>query len=153
MSYLFWQDLYVLCKVFKKSGLGPKNGAQYGAPFDEDDWADDGLNDAQNHGVIFPSGNSLGTASVLPDVQSSSAITGMLHLGRTSGLPSAEAGPSFSSGPSNNEVPINDSMDEVVRLLAPFTDEHSLTFNENGNHMVGFLNSEFCMSMLSLPLI
>ncbi|XP_073143524.1 NAC domain-containing protein 72-like [Henckelia pumila] len=127
------QDLYVLCKVFKKSGLGPKNGAQYGAPFDEDDWADEDLDEAQNQGITFPFDNALGTASVLPDVQSSSAITGMVHLGSTPGLPSTEAGPSFSSGPSNNEVPLND--DDVVRLLAPFTDEHSLTFNEDGNHM------------------
>ncbi|KAL5560079.1 hypothetical protein UlMin_036290 [Ulmus minor] len=32
---------YALCKVFKKSGAGPKNGEQYGAPFIEEDWADD----------------------------------------------------------------------------------------------------------------
>ncbi|KAK1408151.1 hypothetical protein QVD17_39785 [Tagetes erecta] len=34
------QDTYVLCKIFKKSGLGPKNGAQYGATFNEDEWDD-----------------------------------------------------------------------------------------------------------------
>ncbi|CAI9763927.1 unnamed protein product [Fraxinus pennsylvanica] len=37
------QDYYALYKVFKKSGPGPKNGEQYGAPFREEDWADDGL--------------------------------------------------------------------------------------------------------------
>ncbi|KAJ8561432.1 hypothetical protein K7X08_027622 [Anisodus acutangulus] len=36
-------DYYALYKVFKKSGPGPKNGEQYGAPFREEDWADDGL--------------------------------------------------------------------------------------------------------------
>ena len=35
------QDYYVLYKVFKKSGPGPKNGEQYGAPFQEGDWAED----------------------------------------------------------------------------------------------------------------
>ncbi|XP_019194783.1 PREDICTED: NAC domain-containing protein 17-like isoform X3 [Ipomoea nil] len=35
------QDYYALYKVFKKSGPGPKNGEQYGAPFNEEDWADD----------------------------------------------------------------------------------------------------------------
>ncbi|CAN4116390.1 unnamed protein product [Withania somnifera] len=35
------QDYYALYKVFKKSGAGPKNGEQYGAPFREEDWADD----------------------------------------------------------------------------------------------------------------
>lgn len=35
------QDAYVLCEIFKKSGRGPKNGSQYGAPFDDAKWADD----------------------------------------------------------------------------------------------------------------
>lgn len=34
-------DYYALYKVFKKSGPGPKNGEQYGAPFREEEWADD----------------------------------------------------------------------------------------------------------------
>ncbi|XAR48618.1 hypothetical protein NMG60_11031497 [Bertholletia excelsa] len=34
-------DYYALYKVYKKSGPGPKNGEQYGAPFREEDWADD----------------------------------------------------------------------------------------------------------------
>ncbi|XP_024190049.1 NAC domain-containing protein 16 [Rosa chinensis] len=33
-------DAYALCKVYKKSGLGPKNGEQYGAPFKEEDCSD-----------------------------------------------------------------------------------------------------------------
>lgn len=32
------QDAYVLCKIFKKSGLGPRIGEQYGAPFNEAEW-------------------------------------------------------------------------------------------------------------------
>jgi hypothetical protein len=28
----------VLCKIFKKSGHGPRIGEQYGAPFNEDEW-------------------------------------------------------------------------------------------------------------------
>ncbi|XP_078168713.1 uncharacterized protein LOC144563174 [Carex rostrata] len=35
------QDAYVICKIFKKSGLGPKIAEQYGAPFNEEDWEDD----------------------------------------------------------------------------------------------------------------
>nr|ALE20479.1 NAC transcription factor [Suaeda liaotungensis] len=34
-------DYYVLYKLFKKSGRGPKNGEQYGAPFREEDWPED----------------------------------------------------------------------------------------------------------------
>ncbi|KAJ0987167.1 hypothetical protein J5N97_005523 [Dioscorea zingiberensis] len=35
------QDSYALYKVFRKSGPGPKNGEQYGAPFIEEEWNDD----------------------------------------------------------------------------------------------------------------
>ncbi|KAH6784138.1 hypothetical protein C2S52_009097 [Perilla frutescens var. hirtella] len=35
------QDSFVLCRVFQKSGSGPKNGEQYGAPFVEEEWLDD----------------------------------------------------------------------------------------------------------------
>lgn len=34
------RDYYALYKVFKKSGAGPKNGEQYGAPFKEEEWDD-----------------------------------------------------------------------------------------------------------------
>ncbi|KAI3474343.1 hypothetical protein Pfo_029177 [Paulownia fortunei] len=37
------QDAFVLCRVFQKSGSGPKNGEQYGAPFVEEEWEDDEL--------------------------------------------------------------------------------------------------------------
>ncbi|XP_073144919.1 NAC domain-containing protein 17-like [Henckelia pumila] len=36
-------DYYALCKVYKKSGPGPKNGEQYGAFFREEDWEEDNL--------------------------------------------------------------------------------------------------------------
>ncbi|KAK6238218.1 hypothetical protein QUC31_003687 [Theobroma cacao] len=35
------QDAYVLCVIFCKDGPGHRNGAQYGAPFREEDWTDD----------------------------------------------------------------------------------------------------------------
>ncbi|KAL3323725.1 hypothetical protein AABB24_038067 [Solanum stoloniferum] len=37
------KDAFVLCRVFQKSGAGPKNGEQYGAPFIEEEWEDDEL--------------------------------------------------------------------------------------------------------------
>lgn len=42
------KDYYALCKVFKKSGPGPKNGEDYGAPFKEEDWADEN----EDNGVV-----------------------------------------------------------------------------------------------------
>ncbi|KAL1542380.1 NAC domain-containing protein 53-like isoform X2 [Salvia divinorum] len=35
------KDSFVVCRIFKKSGSGPKNGEQYGAPFVEEEWEDD----------------------------------------------------------------------------------------------------------------
>ncbi|KAI9098482.1 hypothetical protein K1719_025107 [Acacia pycnantha] len=35
------KDYFALYKLYKKSGPGPKNGEQYGAPFNEEEWADD----------------------------------------------------------------------------------------------------------------
>ncbi|KAL1561522.1 NAC domain-containing protein 17-like [Salvia divinorum] len=35
------KEHYALCKVYKKSGPGPKNGEQYGAPFREEEWDED----------------------------------------------------------------------------------------------------------------
>lgn len=37
------KDVFVLCRVFQKSGSGPKNGEQYGAPFVEEEWEDEEL--------------------------------------------------------------------------------------------------------------
>lgn len=31
----------MLCRIFQKSGTGPKNGEQYGAPFVDEEWEDD----------------------------------------------------------------------------------------------------------------
>ncbi|KAJ0244213.1 NAC domain-containing protein 53 [Hirschfeldia incana] len=44
------KDAYVLCKIFQKSGSGPKNGEQYGAPFVEEEWEEeDGMTFAPDH--------------------------------------------------------------------------------------------------------
>ncbi|XP_057789473.1 NAC domain-containing protein 78-like [Salvia miltiorrhiza] len=37
------KDAFVVCRIFQKSGSGPKNGEQYGAPFVEEEWDDDEL--------------------------------------------------------------------------------------------------------------
>lgn len=41
MNICMGKDAFVLCRVFEKSGSGPKNGEQYGAPFLEEEWEDD----------------------------------------------------------------------------------------------------------------
>lgn len=42
------KDAYVLCRIFQKSGPGPKNGERYGAPFNEEEWED------ENEVAYFP---------------------------------------------------------------------------------------------------
>lgn len=32
------KDSFVLCRIFQKRASGPQNGAQYGAPFIEEEW-------------------------------------------------------------------------------------------------------------------
>ncbi|KAK4369791.1 hypothetical protein RND71_009266 [Anisodus tanguticus] len=78
------QDSYVLCKVFQKSGPGPKNGAQYGAPFKEEDWEDDKILTEPCTSDVFP------VPPGRPDNQSNSIVTGVVEPGSTSGWPSSE---------------------------------------------------------------
>uniref|UniRef100_A0A803N717 NAC domain-containing protein n=1 Tax=Chenopodium quinoa TaxID=63459 RepID=A0A803N717_CHEQI len=44
---------FVLCRVFQKSGTGPKNGEKYGAPLVEEEWEDDSLEDVVPAEVSF----------------------------------------------------------------------------------------------------
>lgn len=41
VSFVVLQDAFVLCRIFRKSGSGPKNGEKYGAPFIEEEWEDE----------------------------------------------------------------------------------------------------------------
>lgn len=54
------QDAFVLCRIFQKSGTGPKNGEQYGAPFIEEEWEDDDI-------VAMVPGEETPTGEVLVD--------------------------------------------------------------------------------------
>ncbi|CAN8314193.1 unnamed protein product [Cochlearia groenlandica] len=47
-------EYYALYKLYKKSGAGPKNGEEYGAPFQEEEWADDDSEDDDNNNVVVP---------------------------------------------------------------------------------------------------
>ncbi|GAB2286902.1 hypothetical protein Dimus_021290 [Dionaea muscipula] len=37
------QDGFVLCRIFQKSGAGPRNGEKYGAPLLDEEWEDDNI--------------------------------------------------------------------------------------------------------------
>uniref|UniRef100_A0A5B6ZP08 Putative NAC domain-containing protein 45 n=1 Tax=Davidia involucrata TaxID=16924 RepID=A0A5B6ZP08_DAVIN len=119
----FIQDAYVLCKIFKKSGPGPKNGAQYGAPFNEEDWNDDAED-----------GLSL-AALLLPNNQNSSVVTSMLVPETTCSVSLSEAGPS-NAVPSADEVPQPlQEDDDLNLLLAMFTEDGTLPSSENNDNV------------------
>lgn len=84
----FAQDSYVLCKVFKKSGPGPKNGAQYGAPFEEEDWEDDKIPAEPCTSDVIPAPPGR------PDNRSNTIVTRVVDPGSTSHWPSSEPNPS-----------------------------------------------------------
>ncbi|XP_076881504.1 NAC domain-containing protein 78-like isoform X2 [Bidens hawaiensis] len=65
------QDAYVLCKIFEKRGTGPQNGAQYGAPFNEDEWNDDLVSSLDSQAVF----GSLGASSSIDHKQKGPATT------------------------------------------------------------------------------
>lgn len=71
---------YVLCAIFQKEGVGPRNGAQYGAPFKEEDWNDDeevrGVESGPSAGLSTP-------AFMLPSNCNSSVAAGTSQLGGT----------------------------------------------------------------------
>ncbi|KAJ0260696.1 NAC domain-containing protein 82 [Hirschfeldia incana] len=63
------QDTYVLCVLFKKDGPGPRNGAQYGAPFNEEDWSD------QEQHAEVPSTSNLAIFHQPPNAETSLVVT------------------------------------------------------------------------------
>lgn len=64
------RETYALYKLFQKSGSGPKNGEQYGAPFREEDW----LDDDDDEGVA-------GAADPIPTTTSDRAAIAEVQIG------------------------------------------------------------------------
>ncbi|XP_015165757.1 NAC domain-containing protein 82-like isoform X1 [Solanum tuberosum] len=103
----FAQDSYVLYKVFQKSGPGPKNGAQYGAPFKEEDWEDDKIPAEPCTSDVFPAPPGR------PDKPSTSNATRVVDPGSTSVWPSSELSPSPIQ-PSVQKLPLDEPDDEEL---------------------------------------
>ncbi|KAI9074795.1 hypothetical protein K1719_043219 [Acacia pycnantha] len=127
------QDSYVLCKIFQKDGPGPRNGAQYGRPFNDEDWDDeeeeiDGVGSLPLIGVHAP-------ITVDPNTPSSSTAT---H-----GHPPASTcvGSSPSSclvhplAPTDQVISNNESqvpvVDDITKLLDSFTENDPVAMIEN----------------------
>ncbi|GFY87518.1 NAC domain containing protein 82 [Actinidia rufa] len=100
------QDAYVLCKIFQKSGPGPKANAQYGAPFKEEDWDDDAefcgpslqSNSLPSPALPYDKENSVGTSAFIPGGMSCAPLS---MPGPSNILPSMDVVPQ--PGPENDD--------------------------------------------------
>ncbi|KAM0856286.1 hypothetical protein ACQ4PT_049222 [Festuca glaucescens] len=120
----FSKDAYVLCKIFKKSGLGPRIGEQYGAPFDENEW--DNLDAGTSLFAIAPS-----SGIEDPQAESSALATAIvIHE------PSATAQQSVPSSDINiNSDEVNEAPPEIDGILL---DELSMFLDDSPNHDLPF---------------
>ncbi|CAK9146932.1 unnamed protein product [Ilex paraguariensis] len=131
------EDAYLLCRVFQKGGLGPNNGAQYGAPFNEEEWSDDEEIGAES----LPSD---GAALSLPDNGTNSVVTSTIVPGSTCSWSVSEPGP-LSVVPLADKVPSDVPDEDILSLLAMCT-EDSLPI-ENGSTEI--FNYKFAGTMLT----
>ncbi|EHA8590863.1 NAC domain-containing protein 82 [Cocos nucifera] len=85
------QDRYVLCKIFQKSGPGPKLGEQYGAPFNEEDWEDDTIVENAFSFPCAPTSIPLDDHPVLLEpICQQSIASGVCEVSSTPDLPDAD---------------------------------------------------------------
>ncbi|KAE9587337.1 hypothetical protein Lal_00004367 [Lupinus albus] len=127
------QDSYVICKVFQKEGLGPRNGAQYGRPFKEEEWNEDG---------------EIGCVESLPVAATSSE--GPFQFTACQSSVAKDLHPSTSEGIGLTSVPClseftpscltltpappsssNQAEDDILLMLDYFKDDDTLALNEN----------------------
>jgi len=77
----------VLCVLFKKNGLGPRHGSQYGAPFKEEDWSDKEEEYTQNHLVAGPSKETSLAAKASHSYAPKDGLTGVISESCVSDVP------------------------------------------------------------------
>lgn len=118
------QDSFVLCRLFEKSGPGPKNGEQYGAPFVEEEWEDDDAGEglmelpfvavaSSSHAEVVDSG---GIVQALPTSALGSSGTDDIHPAAI--IADAVPLPDFYSGTETN-IPTDEEVN-IEALLATF---------------------------------
>ncbi|ONH95855.1 hypothetical protein PRUPE_7G092400 [Prunus persica] len=133
------QDSYVICMIFQKDGPGPRNGAEYGAPFKEEDWTDD---EAEICSEAVPHANMPEPNLVVPSNYNSSIITSThspegIHIG-----PSSESCISDALPPSCNVLQLvssnhvtmekpHVSNDDILSMLNCFTEGSTSLMKEN----------------------
>lgn len=164
------QDTYVLCVLFKKDGPGPRNGAQYGAPFKEEDWSDEehrtDVPSTSNASIFLHGPNPETSLAVAPSHDSNKAcFGGMISESCVSDFPPATATTSVAAhltDAANAPVPAplldpsssaslaqtlqapNDD-DDLYAMLDLFVDEDEfLPFSEPNTNEVGSIFLAYC---------
>lgn len=149
------QDTYVLVKLFEKPGSGPKNGAQYGAPFNEEEWEDEHIASCSNALAtvgpleattvnMYEPGSSIvtcsanGTGNIAPNKQKSTTAMEMMtapqvtHNGRLSESESSIV--TLSANGRREDVPVGDddmmSLEDIAFLLGVSEDFDGNNENE-----------------------
>ncbi|VAI51852.1 unnamed protein product [Triticum turgidum subsp. durum] len=73
------QDMHVVCRIFQKVGSGPQNGAQYGAPYMEEEWEneDDAIENTPTSGTSTEMLAITDTASAESNVEDEHIFSGI----------------------------------------------------------------------------
>lgn len=76
------QDLHVVCRIFQKIGSGPQNGAQYGAPYMEEEWEeeDDAIENTPTSGTSTEMVAITDTASAESNVEDENVFSEINEL-------------------------------------------------------------------------
>ncbi|KAL9248197.1 hypothetical protein vseg_021549 [Gypsophila vaccaria] len=126
------QDSHVICKLFEKSGRGPKNGENYGGSFVEEEWDNDNDDNLESsHGlVLHPGGHGTDDENVASiqqpvsvdatDLNGSTVTTSLA----CPSMPSTVQQPYFAT--MEGLPAIETEEDELDRMLAKFTEHHNL---------------------------
>ncbi|PQP95554.1 NAC domain-containing protein 82 [Prunus yedoensis var. nudiflora] len=131
-------DSYVLCMIFQKEGLGPRIGAQYGAPFKEEDWSDDEVEISSEAvqvaitpepdlglpcNYISPTATNAHSVGDIGIGPSGSGICDIYHL--FARFPSRF--PTLENPPASNG-------DETLPIMDCFAEESTFLVNDNGKN-------------------
>ncbi|KHN31143.1 NAC domain-containing protein 78 [Glycine soja] len=144
------QDSYVICRVYQKEGPGPRNGAQYGKPYEEKEWeTDEEIDSVQSAPVaavcapvpIQPSESHISVANYIHP--STSGCAGLTSVSCVS-----ELMPSCSTHPSAPSNPVG-TVSCVSELIPSCSEPHHLP----SNNQVGSVScvSEFMPSCSAHP--
>ncbi|CAH8346587.1 unnamed protein product [Eruca vesicaria subsp. sativa] len=146
------QDTYVLCVLFKKDGPGPRNGAQYGAPFKDEDWSDEEQEHTDVPTILHGETSLVVASSHVPNkdcsggiisescfsdfLQATTTSSDVPHVNVAANTPMAAAPLPDANGISSLaptlEAPNND--DDIYSMLDLFVDEDEyLRFCEPNN--------------------